>query len=329
MQALGPRSLKGIWSPLLLPVDAHEAIDFDRLGENLAAVLRTGVNGVYTNGTAGEFHTLDEREYDRLHELVADRCTAAGVPYQLGASHPSGQISLDRIRRAAALRPGAVQVVLPDWLPLHPTEVLTALTRMAEVADGVPLVLYNPPYAKTQLTPRLLTRIAEEVPQVIGVKVPGVEVAEGLTERLAVFVAGHTLATACGKGAAGSYSNVACMSPAGAVRWYERTRTDPAGAREVEGRLRGFLDAYIAPLAADGYSDPALDKTLCAVGGWASVGTRVRWPHRSVPESAIPALREAAWEAVPDLLTDPAGSVDGIKRNRAASGPAGSARGGA
>lgn len=311
MQALNSGDLTGIWSTVLLPIEpggTGEEIDFDRVAATLDAVLRSGVHGVYTNGTAGEFHTLSEAEYDRLHELVARRCAAAGVPYQLGASHPSGQLSLDRVRRAAALRPGAIQVVLPDWLPLGPDEVLAALTRMAEAADGVPLVLYNPPYAKTQVGPELLARLAAELPQLIGVKVPGVAVARGLTDRLAVFVAGHTLATAHAEGAAGSYSNVACMSPAGAVRWYALMRADPPAAVELERRLRGFLDRHIAPLGAQGYSDPALDKTLCAIGDWAPVGTRVRWPHRWVPEEAVPALRAAAWEAVPELLTDPLGA---------------------
>jgi dihydrodipicolinate synthase/N-acetylneuraminate lyase len=146
------------------------------------------------------------------------------------------------------------------------------------------------------------------VPQVVGLKVPGVDVARGLTDRFAVFVAGHTLATGYRAGAAGSYSNVACMSPAGAVRWYRLMGTDPAAAAEVEDRMRGFLERQVAPLAADGYSDPALDKALCAVGGWCRTGTRVRWPHRWVPAEAVPALREAALAAVPDLLADPVGA---------------------
>ena len=39
-----------------------------------------------------------------------------------------------------------------------------------------------------------------------------------------------------------------------------------------------------------------------AIGGWAPIGTRVRWPHRFVDEAAIPALRAAAETAVPDLF---------------------------
>ncbi len=311
MEPLTAATLRGVWATVLLPIRADEGIDVDVVSAALDHVLASGVHGVYTNGTAGEFHTLTEAEYDRLHALVAGRCTAAGVPFQLGASHPGAQLSLDRIARAAAMRPSAIQVVLPDWLPLGPGEVLAAVERMAAVADGVPLVLYNPPYAKTQVPPELFGKLADEVPALVGVKVPGgddgwyARMADAVGGRLAIFVAGHTLASGYARGAAGAYSNVACLSPAGAARWYAQITSDLPAALAFEERLRGFLDAHIAPLARAGYCDPALDKTLAAIGGWAPIGTWVRWPHRSVDEAAVPALRAAAEAAVPELFTVP------------------------
>lgn len=164
MQPLTVAQLRGTWASVLLPIGTDDAIDMARLERALDQMLGSGLHGIYTNGTAGEFHTLSDAEYDALHELVAGRCTDAGMAYQLGAGHPSGQLSLSRIRRAAALRPGAIQVVLPDWLPLRDDEAVDALARMAEVAGDVPLVLYNPPYAKTQVGPELFARLAERVP---------------------------------------------------------------------------------------------------------------------------------------------------------------------
>lgn len=297
--------LRGVWATVLLPLAADDAIDFGRLEAELEALLTTGVHGIYTNGSAGEFHTLTDAEYDRLHDLVATRCRAEGMPFQLGASHPSGHRSLELIRRAAALAPDAIQVVLPDWLPLTADEVIAAVDRMARVAGGVPLVLYNPPCAKTQLDPDLFVRLADEVPALIGIKVPGGDDAwfrRMASTRLAIFVAGHTLASGVARGAAGSYSNVACLNPTGAVRWYEQMHTDLPAALALEKRLQRFFADHIAPLSQQGYCDPALDKTLAAIGDWADVGTRVRWPHRFVPADVVPALRDAARQAIPELL---------------------------
>jgi len=108
----------------------------------------------------------------------------------------SGQASLRRIRVAAACDPAAIKVILPDWCPLSDDEVLATIDRMAREAGGVPLVLYNPPHAKTRLTPAQFGRLAAEFPPLIGVKVAGGDAAwyaqmRDLAGDLAIFVAGH------------------------------------------------------------------------------------------------------------------------------------------
>src|SRR5690606_11406689 len=143
----------GNWATLLLPINADESIDYGRLDAELDYLTRAGVNGLYTNGTAGEFYTQTEDEFDRIHELVAARCEAAGLPFQIGASHMSFQLSLNRIRRAVALKPSAFQVILADWFPLQEAEMITCLQHFAEAAAPVNLILYNPPHAKRVLSP--------------------------------------------------------------------------------------------------------------------------------------------------------------------------------
>ena len=300
-------TLRGVWGTVLLPLDPAGHLDVGRLRAELDALTSAGLDGVYAHGTAGEFHELTEDEYDLVSTVVAEHAVAAGMPFQLGAGHMSARLSLDRIRRAARLRPGAIQVILPDWAPLSPEEVVTALAGLAAAAGDIPLVLYNPPHAKTQLGPAALLGLADAVPQLIGIKVAGGDpgwyrAMRPVTARLAVFVAGHTLATGLAQGAAGSYSNVACLSPAGAVAWYATMRSDPAAAADTERRLLGFFAQHITPLQQRGYSNGALDKTLAHTGGWAAIGTRVRWPYRSVPETEAEALRPLARAAVPELL---------------------------
>lgn len=95
--------------------------------------------------------------------------------------------------------------------------------------------------------------------------------------RLSIFVPGHLLASGLARGAHGSYSNVAAMSPRGAVAWYRLMTTDPAAAADVERRIGAFFVRHIAPLQARGLSNPALDKFLATVGGWADIGVTLRW----------------------------------------------------
>jgi dihydrodipicolinate synthase/N-acetylneuraminate lyase len=298
--------LRGTWGTALLPVRPDERIDFAALEVELDVLLGAGLAGVYTCGTAGEFHTLEEDEFDELSELVAQMAKRAGVAFQIGASHMSGQVSLSRIRRARALGPTAIQIILPDWLPLSPNEVEHALERMLEAAGGTPVVLYNPPHAKTACSPEQLGALAHAFPAMVGVKVAGDDAfysrLHAAAPHLSIFAPGHELAHARRLGAVGSYSNVACMSPAGALAWELQMDSDPVAAEALGDRIMAFFDTYIGPLKARGYSNTALDKALAAVGGWAPVGTRVRWPYNSVADDEVALLAPLARAALPELF---------------------------
>ncbi len=298
--------LRGTWGTVLLPVRPDDSIDLGLLEAELDVLLEVGLAGVYTCGTAGEFHALEEEEFDALSELVATKSRSAGSPFQIGASHMSGQICLSRIRRARQLAPTAIQVVLPDWLPLGPAEVRAAVDRMVAEADPVPLVLYNPPHAKTVCRAEQLANLATEFQALIGVKVASdnsfYAQLHAAAPRLAIFVPGHELADAWRHGASGSYSNVACMGPNGALAWERQMAKDPDEAVALGRRIISFFERYIAPLKAEGYSNPALDKTLAAIGGWAQVGTRVRWPYASVPDEVVARLAPIARAAVPEMF---------------------------
>ncbi|GAA1612143.1 dihydrodipicolinate synthase family protein [Kribbella sancticallisti] len=305
MRPLTSIDLRGVWASLLLPLGSDDAIDFGRLSSQLDTLVAAGLDGLYAHGTAGEFQTLTEPEFDRINELLTAACETASLPFQLGASHPSAQLSLSRVRRAAALSPSAIQVVLPDWLPLNDQEAVAFLTRVAAAADGVPLVLYNPPHAKTRVEPALLVELARAVPTLVGLKSAGGDEEwfdQALDSGLSLFVPGHFLASMTQLGAHGSYSNVAALSPAGAVRWSELIRTDPEAALDVERRIGEFFAEHIAPLQSAGLSNPALDKFLAAVGGWADVGTRVRWPMTFATQRQVDAAQPAARRLLPELF---------------------------
>ena len=119
-----------------------------------------------------------------------------------------------------------------------------------------------------------------------------------------MFVTGHQLATGVRVGASGAYSNVACLHPVGAKRWNQLMGTDYDAALALEGKIQGFFNEWILPLRDEGgYSNMALDKLLAAIGGWATGGTRLRWPYRGVDESEALRLRKIARERLPDFVS--------------------------
>jgi dihydrodipicolinate synthase/N-acetylneuraminate lyase len=194
---------------------------------------------------------------------------------------------------------------MPEWVLPSEADLVDFLSRIADEIAPVPLVLYNPPHAKRVLDVALLARLHERVPALIGVKVTDGNASWYATAArelgdVAVFVPGHHLATGMLHGAAGSYSNVACLNPRGAMRWQELIRTDMTGALGLQQRILDFMQVHIQPLAARGHS--GIDKLLVAVGGWADLGTRMRWPYHGVPAEHATGLAVIARQELPELF---------------------------
>ncbi|MGP1394182.1 MAG: dihydrodipicolinate synthase family protein [Inquilinaceae bacterium] len=306
MSQLTARNLRGVWATVLLDVTPDGDIRLDAINRQVTAFARAGMDGVYCNGTASEFHCQTDIQFRQVAEATMAAARAAGLPVQIGASHPLAQGSLARICDAAALGPDAIQITLPDWTPIDRATAIRFLSACAEAAGGCPLVLYNPPHSRTVLTPDDLRAVVDAVPRLIGLKSGGGQPSwyramAAVFDRLSVFVPGHRYASGRAQGAHGAYSNMACLDPAGAVRWARLSTEDPGSAAEVETRIDRFMAAAIHPLLAAGFPGYAIDKAMAAAGGWAGLTPRLLWPHRGVPDDAVARIAVAAIEHLPDF----------------------------
>jgi 4-hydroxy-tetrahydrodipicolinate synthase len=310
MTPLTSNELFGNWATLILPIALDESIRFDALEREIDTLIAMKVNGIYSNGTAGEFYAQTEDEFGRVSDLLAKKCNAERMPFQIGCSHVSPQLSLERVRHAKTLKPSAIQVILPDWYPPTLPEIMDFLEVMAAEAHPIGLVLYNPPHAKMRLTPGDFGRISGAGIPLVGCKVAGgdaswyADMQENAPD-LSVFVPGHTLATGVSRGAKGSYSNVACLHPAVSQEWYAMMMTDIPTALEMEKRILHFIHMYVMPLITGGkYSSTAIDKFLAAIGNWADIGTRVRWPYKTIPDEAVTKTRDECRKILPEFFKD-------------------------
>ncbi|TAN16869.1 MAG: dihydrodipicolinate synthase family protein [Chitinophagaceae bacterium] len=306
MQPLRNDEIFGTWCTLLLPVNPDNSINFLKLESEIDILISSKVNGIYSNGTAGEFDSQTEKEFDQINFLLAERCNKASIPFQIGCSHTSPVISLERVKRAVKLNPGAIQVILPDWYPPNMNEIVHYLQKIAQAAHPVGLVLYNPPHAKRILQPEDYRHIAQESIPLLGCKVgsreaPWYAEMKNLVPELSLFVPGHALATGVQSGANGSYSNVACLSPKMAQQWYEMMNSDIEKALELEKRIQLFINNNIIPYITEkNFSSQAIDKFLAAIGGWADIGTRLRWPYEGLDENEVMPVREKCKLTLPE-----------------------------
>lgn len=299
--------IRGVWATVLLRVRKDGSIDFDAISEQVAAYAAAGIDGVYCNGTATEFHCQNDAEFEAISRATASAARAAGLPFQIGAAHPLPQGALARIAFAATLEPVAIQVTLPDWTPIDGATAIRFLARCAGIAGDVPLVLYNPPHARAALDPAGFALLTDSVPQLAGIKCAGGDDAwyaamAPVLARLSVFIPGHHYATGMLRGAHGSYSNMACLDPAAAVRWDGLTRSDPDAARGTELRIAAFMGEAVAPILAAGHPGYAIDKAMAAAGGWTPITPRLLWPCEGLEDADVARIAAAARRHIPEFI---------------------------
>jgi 4-hydroxy-tetrahydrodipicolinate synthase len=310
MNPLKSHEIFGNWATLLLPIYENDDIDYEALELEIDTLISMGVNGIYSNGTAGEFYNQTEQEFDTVSSILAEKCNAAGMPFQIGCSHMSPVITMKRLRRAIALKPGAVQVILPDWFPPVMEEIIDFLKRIQDQAGSIGIILYNPPHAKYKLVPEDFDKIRQAGIQLAGCKLAGGDEKwycsmKKYAPGLSLFIPGHQLATGISMGAHGAYSNVACLHPGAAQRWYCLMKEDMAAAFELQDRIQVFMNDWMVPFIRDKkYSNQAVDKFMAALGGWTSITPRLRWPYRWIKEEKTEQIRQIAKIILPEFFKD-------------------------
>lgn len=310
MKPLSSNEIYGNWATLLLTTDKNGDIDFSKLNDEIDILIDSKPNGIYSNGTAGEFYTQTEDEFFKISEQLAVKCEKENIPFQIGVSHMSPQISLQRLKMIKHLKPGAVQVILPDWFPPTLEECMAFLQKIAVEAGEISLVLYNPPHAKKKLQPEEWQDLKKKVPTLRGVKVfdqnSNIKYYERIrnnSKDISVFIPGHNLATGITLGAQGAYSNVSCLNPWAAQRWYNLTQTNMNQALELEKRIKYFMETLIEPfIIQQHFPNHACDRFMALVGGWTDIGTSLRWPYKSIPEYLAESVRKKATHIIPEFF---------------------------
>jgi 4-hydroxy-tetrahydrodipicolinate synthase len=222
----------------------------------------------------------------------------------------SPQISLERLKRIRHLQPGAVQLILPDWFPVFLEEVIIFLRKMESEANGISIILYNPPHAKKILHPEEWEIIKKQIPSLEGLKVfdqngdpVWFEKVRKHAGNLSVFIPGHRLISGIRSGAQGAYSNMACLNPFAAQKWFEMSLIDPAAALELEQRINVFMNTWISPfITKDHFPNHACDRFMALLGGWADVGESLRWPYRSIPVNWVDPVRKEGTAIIPEFF---------------------------
>ncbi len=288
----------GIIPALITPFDADDRVDVAALGANVAHLLAAGVDGFVATGTMGEAGQLSQDERDLVVGTVVAAVDGA-VPVVAGVSSGATAQSCTYALRAVAAGVSGVMCTPPVNYEGTERELAAFFGAVAEAA-GVPVMAYNNPIAAgVDLSPALIGRLAEAVPEIVSVKECSGDarrIAELLfTTDLEVLVGGDDWAMeGAAVGAAGWVSGVANVAPAECLALWRHTQAgELAEARELYRRLLPLARLDMTPKLVQHFKG-AMDAVGLAGGAVRGPRLALDAAEQAVLEAALAQLREPA-----------------------------------
>ena len=162
------KKLKGIFTPLLVPLDERGQLNEQEFRRFVSWLIERGVHGLYPNGSTGEFTRFTPEERRRIVQVVAEEA-AGRVPILAGAAEANVKETLAACGAYAEMGARAVAIVAPFYYRLTPESVYA---YFAEIARNSPIdiTLYNIPMFASPIDLPTIRRLADEFPRVIGIK---------------------------------------------------------------------------------------------------------------------------------------------------------------
>jgi len=158
----------GVLTATATPFKNDLSIDYDKYAEHVSWLAENGTHGVIPNGSLGEYQVLTHEERARMVE-VAIAAAPAGFNVVPGVSAYGAAEACKWSEHAMKAGAGAVMLLAPNAYRASDDEVVAHYKEVGRV--GAPIIAYNNPFdTKVDLTPTLVARIADEVPEVVAIK---------------------------------------------------------------------------------------------------------------------------------------------------------------
>lgn len=234
--------LRGVFAPVLLPLDSREEVDEEVLRREAALLVDAGLDGLVVNGATSEGAMVSAEEAGRICRAVVDE-VAGRAPVIAGVIADSTREALHLAGVARDAGASALLVPPVHFLNLPPREGVHAFYRTIGAEVGLPLVIYNV-VPLVNLSPEHCLELAE-IPEVVAVKQSNenfheladlLRLADG---QLAVLTAIEDLLfPALALGAPGMMVSIAALLPELCVELYRAVRAgDTAAARALHERI--------------------------------------------------------------------------------------------
>lgn len=211
----------------ITPFDANGDVDLDAVATNASFLPGTGIGAIVAPSGTGEFFALTTEE---ARDIVAATVSVAGDLPVIAAAGFGPRVGAKMAREAEDAGASAVMVVSPYYAKPS-ADGLIAYYKEIAAGTSLPII----PYARDSalFTPEILTRLCEEIPQIVAFKDGRADVRlftqlrESVTAELGddrlVWIGGSgddLVGPYFAAGAVGYTSSLACFWPEASVELY-------------------------------------------------------------------------------------------------------------
>lgn len=164
------KQLKGLFTPILTPVDEAGAIDLARLRKHAAEIVERGVDGILAFGSNSEFYMFDDDEMLEATQALIDE-VGGKVPVMFGIGHIRTSKAIELARRAEQLAIDAISVLQPMFIQPTPEALYHHFKAIADAVPETAMFIYNNPGRAGYPVPLdIIVRLAHDRPNIIGIK---------------------------------------------------------------------------------------------------------------------------------------------------------------
>ncbi|MCB0969461.1 MAG: 4-hydroxy-tetrahydrodipicolinate synthase [Ilumatobacter sp.] len=280
-----------ILSAIITPFDAAGAVDYDVAQQLAKHLVADGHDGLVVCGTTGESPTLTDDEKLGMFAAVVE---AVDVPVIAGTVGYNTAHSVELSKQAAKLGVHGVLSLCPFYSRPSQAGIEAHFRAIAEACD-LPQVIYDIPVRTgRKVSSDVLTRLAHEVPNIVGVKDAAGDPGESARVIAATpddfeYYSGDDKLTLplLSVGAVGVIGVATHWTSSDHVEMFDAwERGDVAGARAANARM---LESF-AFETGDEAPNPIPTKAMLRTLGW-KVG-QCRLPVGDAPDWVEPRARE-------------------------------------
>lgn len=302
--------ISGVWAAITTPFNKYHKIDFEIFRENLHRLANSGVHGIYTTDSDGEFYALELDEFRTLVNVFAEESERFGFKSHVGVTWCNTEGIISRLRHCLALGIQGAHVGHPFFMPMTTGSNEVFWKELsAIVPESFELVHYNTRRCQPYLSGVDYKKISKICPALRGTKTTTADVTEfgnliHHAPQLQHLALDGTFGFFAPYGATGICSWFVNINPKLVLNWYKDAQNSNwSKVFATQKRILAFQNLAEEMLENSGDLHGIVAKVMCTATNFLVPNIITRRPYLPIIEYQASLWREKAHEQFADLLT--------------------------